>query len=378
MADIHSRRKRQRVDDDDSVDDNDGVELHEGDRRNDRIRRRGSSSQNVFYRITADGHTRMHVGNHYGDLHVHHGEEATASGSKSSEPDAIESALESLLFDEQDSRYLTISNNLPSTCDWLLDREGYRRWQDLRMITRHHGFFWIKGKAGTGKSTLMKYAFQKAEKKGRDNGTVICFFFNARGALMERSLEGMYRSLLYQLFDKLPRLKPLLNRRRVASVLRLGWSLNLLQDVFRDMVENLASDRLTCYLDALDECPEQDAKNLVSFFEELGQLSVINGVQLYVCFASRHYPRISIRKSETIVLENSTEHGDDMAKYVRSKLQIDNRKLKQEMVAEIERRASGVFLWVKLVVDVLNGECDRGNAQAARKLLEHMPEEVKF
>lgn len=143
------------------------------------------------------------------------------------------------------------------------------------------------------------------------------------------------------------------------------------------MVESLDSDRLTCYVDALDECPEEAAKKMISFFEELGELSMINGIQFYVCFASRHYPRISIRKSETVILEKSPGHGDDIAKYVRRKLRIDNRKLKQEIVAEMERRASGVFLWVELVVGTLNTECDRGNAQTARDLLDKIPTEIK-
>lgn len=196
MADVHSKGKRKRVNDD-SHDESDGDGIHEDHRRDHRTRRRDFSSQKMFDRISARDETRMHVGDHYGDVNIHQPGAGPASGSKSSEPDAIESALEGLMFDEQDSRYLTISNTLPSTCDWLFDREEHRRWQDIRMISEHHGFFWIKGKAGAGKSTLVKYAFQKAEKNSEDNVTVVSFFFNARGAPIEKSLEGMYRSLLH-------------------------------------------------------------------------------------------------------------------------------------------------------------------------------------
>lgn len=62
---------------------------------------------------------------------------------------------------------------------------------------------------------------------------------------------------------------------------------------------------------------------------------------------------------------------------MRRKLRIGNRKSKQEIVAEIERRASGVFLWVELVVGTLNTECDRGNAQTARDLLDKIPTKIK-
>lgn len=204
MADVRSKGKRKRVNDG-SNDESDGDGIHEDHRRDDRTRWRDRSSQKTFDRISARGETRMHVGDHYGDVNIHQSGAGPASGSKSAEPDAIESALEGLMFDEMDSRYLTISSTLPSTCDWLFDREEYR-WQDVNTVLEHHGFFWVKGKAGAGKSTLMKHAFRRAEKEAEGNCMVVSFFFNARGALIEKSLEGMFRSLLYQLFDKFLRL----------------------------------------------------------------------------------------------------------------------------------------------------------------------------
>lgn len=339
--------------------------------------RKDSSSHKRFEHITAQDQTRQHVGDHYGDVKIYHGCSTPARASKSPEPDATQSALESLMFDEMDSRYLTIATTFPTTCKWFLGREEYRRWQDKSFISEHHGFLWVKGKAGAGKSTLMKYAFNNAEKSRKDNETVISFFFNARGAPIEKSLEGMYRSLLYQLLEKLPRLRPLLNKRRTLSARRQGWSLTLLKEVIRDAIETLESDRLSCYVDALDECTEDDVKDMVAFFEELGESAVSNGVSFYVCFASRHYPYIDIKRSESIILEDSDGHKDDIAKYIRKKLNINNKKLKQEMTEKIEQRASGVFLWVCLVVNILNTECDSGNAQAIQKRLDEIPTKIK-
>lgn len=361
MSRAYPSRKRERDEDDDA----------EGSRQ-------GWSSQKRYEHLTACDEARQHNGDQYnGNINIYQGRAAPASDPTSSEPDANKTARQSLDFDEMYSRYLTISGSLTSTCSWLLQRKEYCRWQDTSLVSEHHGFFWIKGKAGAGKSTLMKYAVDEAEDNCDGNGTVVSFFFNARGAPIEKSLQGMYRSLLHQLFEKLPRLQSLLSKRRTVSALRQGWSLNLLRDVFRDAINSLRSDRLTCYVDALDECPEEDARDMVSFFEELGELSMNNETKFYVCFASRHYPHISISKSETVVLEDSPGHGDSIAKYVRKKLKIDDGRLKQEMVAEIERRASGVFLWVELVVGILNRECGRGKAQTAWERLEKIPEGVK-
>lgn len=336
--------------------------------------RQGWSCQERYEHLIVQEEVRQVIGNQYfGNITIPQDVASPASGTQSSEPDATKRALESLMFDEMDVRYDNIVTALGSTCDWLFDREEYRKWQDMHMVPKHHGFLWIKSKPGAGKSTLMKHAFRQAEKNRQDGEIVISFFFNARGGVLGRSLEGMYRSLLYQIFDKLPRLRSTLSKRRATSALRQGWHLHLLRDVFREVVSSLGSDRLTCYVDALDECPEEGAQDEVSFFEELGELSMTNGIQFYVCYACRHYPRISFQKGEIVILEESPGHGDGIAKYVRRRLKIGDRKLNQRVVEEIERRASGLFLWVVLVIHILNKEWDRGNGHKLLVRLQGVP-----
>jgi ankyrin repeat protein len=278
------------------------------------------------------------------------------------------------MFEEMDARYLTIDALLaPSSCRWLLDREEYKRWQDVGSFSEHHGFLWIKGKAGAGKSTLMKFAFNNAEKTRLEDQTIVSFFFNARGAPIERSLVGMYRALLYQILHKIPRLGHLLCKKRTLSAQTQGWSLGVLRSIFQDLVENLASEHLICYVDALDECTEDDVKEMVSLFEDLGESSVARGTKFHVCFASRHYPHITIERSENLILEDQDGHKADISSYVKKKLKISNKALKVEMSKQIEDRASGVFLWVVLVVRILNDECNRGNVQAVRTRLKEIP-----
>lgn len=322
--------------------------------------------------ISAHDQARQQNGDqYYGTVNIHQG---AGSASKSPEPTAIETALESLMFEEMDARYLTIDALLaPSSCRWLLDREEYKRWQDFGSISEHHGFLWIKGKAGAGKSTLMKFTFNHAEKTRREDQTVVSFFFNARGAPIERSLIGMYRALLYQIFDKIPRLRYLLCKKRTLSAQSQEWSLGVLRSVFQDVIENLGSEHLICYVDALDECTEDDVKEMVSFFEDLGEFSVDRGTKFHVSFASRHYPHITIERSESIVLEDQDGHKADIFSYIKKKLKISNKVLKGEMSKEIEDRASGVFLWVVLVVGILNDECSRGNVQMIRGRLKIIP-----
>lgn len=341
----------------------------------DRSLHRQCPPQKRYEDIRAHDYARQSIGDQYhGNVNIYQG---GASASRSPEPTAIETALESLMFEEMDARYLTIDALLaPSSCKWLLGREEYKRWQDIGSLSEHHGFLWIKGKAGAGKSTLMKFAFNNAEKTRHEDQTVVSFFFNARGAPIERSLIGMYRALLYQIFHKIPRLRHLLCRKRTLSAQSQEWSLGVLRSVFQDVIEGLASGHLICYVDALDECTEDDVKEMVSFFEDLGESSVSSGTKFHVCFASRHYPHITINQSESIVLEDQDGHKADIFSYIKRKLKISNIVLKGEMSKEIENRASGVFLWVVLVVGILNDEWSRGNVQTIRRRLEIIPSKL--
>lgn len=76
----------------------------------------------------------------------------------------------------------------------------------------HHRFLWIRGHAGTGKSTLMKFALShEQDQSGSGDNIIISFFFHARGETLEKSVEGMYQSLLLRLLERAPHLQKALD-----------------------------------------------------------------------------------------------------------------------------------------------------------------------
>ena len=110
--------------------------------------------------------------------------------------------LDSLRFDQIDARQMTIKNAHAKTSKWLLKKSEYLDWLNATKIGEHHGSLWIKGKPGTEKSTLMKFAVANTRKTMKDR-IVISFFFNTRGEHLEKSVIGTYRSLLLQLLEQL-------------------------------------------------------------------------------------------------------------------------------------------------------------------------------
>jgi ankyrin repeat protein len=260
----------------------------------------------------------------------------------------------------------------------LLSKSEYRDWLEINKISEHHGFLWIKGKPGTGKSILMKFAYANAKETMTDT-IIISFFFNARGELLEKSALGMYRSLLVQLLEKVPELQNLfyflgLTAPNNGDFHR--WNIEMVKDIFGRAIKNLGNRCLTCFIDALDECEEDEVREMVAFFENLGLLTVSSRIRFHVCFSSRHYPYITIKKGVQLILEGQEGHQQDIANYLHNELKAGRSKLVEQIKAEILERASGIFLWVVLVVQILNKEYDRGRLHALRKRLDEIPDKL--
>jgi hypothetical protein len=210
--------------------------------------------------------------------------------------------LEALRFDAADSRMASIGPAYAETCSWIVEAPEYLRWRDESCLPEHHGVLWNKGNPGSGKSTLMRYALSITQRGNcKEKEIIVSFFFNARGKeALERSAEGMYRSLLCQTLERLPHLNP--SRTHVAQD---AWPIELLENLFRETVLSLETDkRIVCYIDALDECTQDEVRDVVLHFEDLVDLAVSWGSLFSICFSSRHYPHITMHKFEELNLDD--------------------------------------------------------------------------
>ncbi|RSL96817.1 hypothetical protein CDV31_013283 [Fusarium ambrosium] len=287
--------------------------------------------------------------------------------------------MDSLRFDQIDSRQDNIKAAHAKTCRWFLKHPDYVDWLDPNKLDQHGGFLWINGKPGAGKSTLMKFVYTRAKKEAAGNAATIAFFFNARGHDLEKSTVGMHRSLLLQLLEKLPDLQEVLDDPDYTPRNQGGcrtWGVEALQGVFSQAIEKLGERRLTCFVDALDEGEESQVRAMVRYFEDLADHAVQNRSKLYICFSSRHYPYIDIRTGRKLTLEDQIGHGQDLDSYVQSSLIAGVGKEAEEIRAGILQKAAGVFMWVVLVVDILNKEFRRGRIFAVRKRLQEIPAEL--
>lgn len=296
------------------------------------------------------------------------------------------------------------------SCAWLLSCDEYRAWdkagqpvqdendEPVRKKLRLDGeqsehlmgmagesmdhpattpsqFLWVKGNPGVGKSTLMAFALDKAEKT-RTNERVLSHFFHARGVELERSIEGLYRTLLHQLIDDteastldaLPRGLLLHNN--------TAWPIAKLENLLLAVVNKLKQGPMTWFVDALDECPVDEVRKMLRLFSSLVQKSRTRGNQLRICLASRHYPTIRVPHAIELTVETQPGHMSNVLDYIDSHLMIGSSPLAHKIRKAVRDKARGAFIWVRFVVDILQDQYDPARIETLEACLQNIPPDL--
>ncbi|KAM0511390.1 hypothetical protein ACHAPE_009905 [Trichoderma viride] len=115
----------------------------------------------------------------------------------------VQEIHDELYLPELDYRITQIEDPFQNTFKWIFDLDLFTHW-----LREGSGLFWINGKPGSGKSTLMKFIFQNQLTEDllhhwRKNSLDIKagFFFNYRGTAIQKSFEGVLRSLITQILQ---------------------------------------------------------------------------------------------------------------------------------------------------------------------------------
>ncbi|KAI0201460.1 hypothetical protein F4808DRAFT_469749 [Astrocystis sublimbata] len=224
--------------------------------------------------------------------------------------------------------------------------------------------YWISGKPGSGKTTLMKYLIDSPRTKEAlscwaKNCTIICHFFWKYGSLrLQNNLKGCLCSIIHQVlecggvsFRILPRDNSLSTKRSVTD-----WSRKELGDLCLKVLSNCRFP-VCIFLDGLDEICIEDRDDLLELVQKLQEIPDIK-----LCLASRpEFPFISaLSMYPQLRLQDLT--SGDMRKYASKSLQPHVRKnrlsesVASDITERVTRKANGVFLWLRLAVsDLCNG-----------------------
>ncbi|PWY71220.1 ankyrin [Aspergillus eucalypticola CBS 122712] len=215
----------------------------------------------------------------------------------------------------------------------------------------------------------MKHLLSKAKQNAKDT-IISSFFFHAQGVDLERFT--LLSSTAVPSSAKQPYFS--FAAKMLSQDDGINWTIRDLKHQLLSLIRLLNNRYVFFFIDALDECDQVEMEDMIPFLEHLGHSLNACDVHLRICLASRHYPQLNIERGIEWVLEYQQEHQGDMRKYVETKLRGGKSKMLQEIREEVCARASGVFLWVILVVRSLNDAFAKGQIHAVRQRLDEIPD----
>ncbi|KAK9413454.1 putative NACHT domain-containing protein [Seiridium unicorne] len=291
---------------------------------------------------------------------------------------------QSLDAPKRDFRLEQIEDKFRNTFDWVYDPQepGFNRW-----LQKGAGLFWINGKPGSGKSTLMKFIFQDSRTKEllsdwRTSAVQIhaSFFFHYRGTAMQKSFEGLLRSVLTQIVEQCKSLTSYLSQLfGDESINSDFWTLSRLQ---RGLFQILEQDRvplhICLFLDALDEYDGR-LEPICKFLSDIAQIPQTATKRIQICFSSRPWDIFTREFGDCPGFSLQDFTRDDIRDYCLGS--IRNERLStavlEDLVPELVERSKGVFLWVKLVVkDLAQAFSINTGKQELESLMRALPTEL--
>jgi len=303
-------------------------------------------------------------------------------------------------------RLQQIDDNVSSTFDWVFHdpRVGLKDW-----LLDGSGIFWISGKPGSGKSTLMKFIWYhqwtQEQRWGSPRQKLLAsYFFHHRGTYLEKSFEGLLRSVIVQvastnenlgslLADALRRESPAAavkwrvarSSRDADALPQALWTRTLLEKLLLALLRQDIQDLDICLLlDALDEY-DGNTDFIVDFLGRLTRESSAR-TDIRVLFSSRPWPQFVDAFKDCPGFRIHDYTGEDILHFCAASIpDIPDAGTLSSLVDDICRRAKGVFLWVKLVVrdltrllaeSIQGGQSGYALRESLRHALDAIPDEL--
>ncbi|TVY33775.1 hypothetical protein LSUB1_G007295 [Lachnellula subtilissima] len=281
---------------------------------------------------------------------------------------ALEICLSSLENSQTGTRYTNIASSYDGTFQWLFDNNivPFVDWlkENQNEVGPSRPIFWINGKPGSGKSTLMKFAMRDQRTQdylravsGPIKWAILGFFFH------DRMLQAVLHQLLSQASDPWtlveyihPIYSDLVKSQRTSTPV---WTFDSLCQAWLAITkQRKVPFRVCIFLDALDE-HEGDNTQLAAFIHKLLAGADEQTVRIKICVASRTWNIFG-------------QHFKNCPQFA-----IHQYTLAQ-LAEHVNAKAQGVFIWVRIVVDELvKGIRDGTALSLLEEKVSDMPEELE-
>ncbi|KAK8135720.1 hypothetical protein PG984_003660 [Apiospora sp. TS-2023a] len=308
--------------------------------------------------------------------------------------------IESLYYPRFQSRHDAISAAHASTFEWMLN-DTKDLWKKPRRFVEwlrlKNGTFFVQGKAGSGKSTLMKFLWHHPSTRkhltawaGVNKLVMASYFFWAAGDELQKSEEGLIRALLFEILRACPDLISGIKEELGATATLIQqphtqmWTHPTLLKVFDVLMNQEFKAKFCFFIDGLDEY-KGNTQNLIELVRKL-----VSYPGIKICLSSRpwaefrHAFETGANACWNIKLEDLTK--DDIRQYVNDRLNANTQfsvlrvhdASYFDIAEQVMSRAQGVFLWVVLAVrSLLEGANYDDSISDMRRRLDEIPDDLE-
>lgn len=332
-------------------------------------------TRNYYHSVEVTGNAIL------GDQHITIGpQERTAADGRRSH------FLASIKDPDMNARRNDIHETKYDTFEWIM-RDGAGDGEKMPNLTRwlssRQGKFFIQGKAGSGKSTLMKFVVE--HKKTRDllsewsrKCSLLFHAFWIAGSKIQRSFKGLLASLVFQIIQQNHHLLYKIVYDADAKTCLSDWSTKELSQLLLTLIHD-RSHAYCIFVDGLDEHDNsEDIDVVLDLIEDLTALTNVK-----VCVSSRPVLHIIEWAAGSPMLSLHEVTANDIKTYVTKTLdsrlksshssQDDLRGI-DGLARELCEKANGVFLWIYYVMrNVLKCSRNGDNTDAIRKQVATLP-----
>ncbi|KAJ4325075.1 hypothetical protein N0V84_003618 [Fusarium piperis] len=317
-------------------------------------------------------------------------------GKRSSEIHRPHAATFEWIFEDNST---SVANSDGALSEWEMQRklemQRKSREEFLGWLASPGCIFHISGKLGSGKSTLMKFLSShertkaEAEKWAGDKQlTIATFFFWRHGLNLQNSLQGLRRSLLYDILKRRPDLIPETMPETWGEVSKTTWHTQTKIEISPESIEaalqKVLSNRLLyenhrfCFfIDGLDEhlsTNHEDHQDLVALLRGWTKASDGN---LKLCVSSREENDFMTAYSGDPSLRLHDLTWFDMREFVLRRLKDLADELRLEFADTIPTKAEGIFFWTSLVVCIIRNQASTKNKEQLRQHLKDLEPGLK-
>ncbi|KAK3390389.1 ankyrin repeat protein [Podospora didyma] len=294
------------------------------------------------------------------------------------------------------------------TCRWVLEHPKYRAW----FTSPEASLLWISGDPGSGKSVLASFLVDTLTEMSKELGLNVCYFFFKSDDLQQSNATNAIKALLHQLYTQRMALAAIgasrLQGNNIDDAKRL-W------EVFELSTQREVTRNTICILDGLDECAVDSRRELLRSISAFlasnapRQAELVaatggaefkaqaEGSRLKILVTSRpeNQIKVAFEKQARSKGTSSSSYGppavrtamlrlrgedeteaieNDITKVVRFKIDdLIDRGLPAELLETVQdeliARADRTFLWVSLILNLLE---DKVEAGASRRELDEL------